>query len=249
LIIFFLHVLLLNFNSFLYIPHSVDFFHFWYLLYFQGPSLPFSIASCYGFLFSSFSWHTVSLRFSLQCLVSPRSPTPATCKEPKTPGTARSEAERSAPPRASSRRSALLPRPPCFRPRPAGQAEGRGLSCPAHRASGPAPPVRRQRVPASSAPPRLRPRPADPAGGAYSSRGPPARMSPPSFRRRPGLSASGPGGAGGLTLLLRLLALPLAAGTDCPCSEPALCRPIRHRPDFEVSAFPCPLVVGAGREV
>lgn len=125
MIIFFLHVLLLNFNSFLYIPHSVDFFHFWYLLYFQGPSLPFSIASCYGFLFSSFSWHTVSLRFSLQCLVSPRSPTPATCKEPKTPGTARSEAERSAPPRASSRRSALLPRPPCFRPRPAGQAAAR----------------------------------------------------------------------------------------------------------------------------
>uniref|UniRef100_A0A2K5CQH7 Di-N-acetylchitobiase n=1 Tax=Aotus nancymaae TaxID=37293 RepID=A0A2K5CQH7_AOTNA len=33
------------------------------------------------------------------------------------------------------------------------------------------------------------------------------------------------------------LALPLVAGTDCPCPEPELCRPIRHRPDFEVFVF------------
>nr|XP_048309606.1 di-N-acetylchitobiase [Myodes glareolus] len=42
----------------------------------------------------------------------------------------------------------------------------------------------------------------------------------------------------GLThlLLLPLLALRLSAG-DCPCSDAALCRPIRHRPDFEVFVF------------
>lgn len=42
--------------------------------------------------------------------------------------------------------------------------------------------------------------------------------------------------------LLRLLLLPLlalsAAGDLCPCQQPAHCLPIRHRPDFEVSAFP-----------
>lgn len=37
-----------------------------------------------------------------------------------------------------------------------------------------------------------------------------------------------------LTLLLLPLLARLAAG-DCPCSEAALCQPIRHRPDFEVS--------------
>ncbi|CAO2600386.1 Ctbs [Lemmus lemmus] len=37
-------------------------------------------------------------------------------------------------------------------------------------------------------------------------------------------------------LLLPLLVLRLSAG-DCPCSDPALCRPIRHRPDFEVFIF------------
>lgn len=42
----------------------------------------------------------------------------------------------------------------------------------------------------------------------------------------------------GLTqlLLLPLLALRLSAG-DCPCSDAALCRPIRHYPDFEVSTL------------
>lgn len=47
-----------------------------------------------------------------------------------------------------------------------------------------------------------------------------------------------------LTLLLLLLLLPLLArlsAGDCPCSEAALCRPIRHHPDFEVSP---PLPVG-----
>ncbi|XP_010345296.1 di-N-acetylchitobiase isoform X1 [Saimiri boliviensis] len=50
------------------------------------------------------------------------------------------------------------------------------------------------------------------------------------------LLARQPRGVLGLALLA-LLALPLAAGTDCPCPEPELCRPIRHRPDFEVFVF------------
>ncbi|XP_055979225.1 di-N-acetylchitobiase [Sorex fumeus] len=54
----------------------------------------------------------------------------------------------------------------------------------------------------------------------------------------------GPGllqGASGLAplLLAVLLALALRAGSgaDCPCQDPALCRPITHHPDFEVFVF------------
>ncbi|XDA70106.1 hypothetical protein R6Z07F_000480 [Ovis aries] len=38
-------------------------------------------------------------------------------------------------------------------------------------------------------------------------------------------------------LLPLLLALPDRARADCPCKVPALCRPITHRPDFEVFVF------------
>uniref|UniRef100_A0A0G2JDI3 Chitobiase n=1 Tax=Mus musculus TaxID=10090 RepID=A0A0G2JDI3_MOUSE len=38
------------------------------------------------------------------------------------------------------------------------------------------------------------------------------------------------------TLLLLPLLARLSAG-DCPCSEAALCQPIRHRPDFEASTL------------
>ncbi|KAK1339864.1 hypothetical protein QTO34_018422 [Cnephaeus nilssonii] len=38
-------------------------------------------------------------------------------------------------------------------------------------------------------------------------------------------------------LLLLLLPPPLGAGADCPCRDPALCRPIRNRPNFEVFVF------------
>ncbi|PNJ72019.1 CTBS isoform 4 [Pongo abelii] len=62
-------------------------------------------------------------------------------------------------------------------------------------------------------------------------------MSRPQLRRWRLLS-SPPRGVPGLALLA-LLALRLAAGTDCPCPEPELCRPIRHHRDFEVSAFLC----------
>ena len=41
-------------------------------------------------------------------------------------------------------------------------------------------------------------------------------------------------------LLPLLLALPDGARADCPCQVPALCRPITHRPDFEVSGIPLP---------
>lgn len=44
-----------------------------------------------------------------------------------------------------------------------------------------------------------------------------------------------------LTLLLLLPLLARLSAEDCPCSEAALCRPIRHHPDFEVSP---PLPVG-----
>ncbi|XP_063480287.1 di-N-acetylchitobiase isoform X1 [Symphalangus syndactylus] len=60
-------------------------------------------------------------------------------------------------------------------------------------------------------------------------------MSRPQLRRW-GLLSSPPRGVPGLALLA-LLALRLAAGTDCPCPEPELCRPIRHHPDFEVFVF------------
>ncbi|PNI31276.1 CTBS isoform 4 [Pan troglodytes] len=62
-------------------------------------------------------------------------------------------------------------------------------------------------------------------------------MSRPQLRRWR-LVSSPPSGVPGLALLA-LLALRLAAGTDCPCQEPELCHPIRHHPDFEVSAFLC----------
>ncbi|XP_053775935.1 di-N-acetylchitobiase [Desmodus rotundus] len=38
-------------------------------------------------------------------------------------------------------------------------------------------------------------------------------------------------------LLLLLLLLPLQAGANCPCQDPALCQPIRNRPNFEVFVF------------
>ncbi|KAF5923604.1 di-N-acetylchitobiase [Diceros bicornis minor] len=38
-------------------------------------------------------------------------------------------------------------------------------------------------------------------------------------------------------LLPLLLALPVWAGANCPCQDPALCRPISHHPDFEVFVF------------
>ncbi|XP_012516582.1 PREDICTED: di-N-acetylchitobiase isoform X1 [Propithecus coquereli] len=60
-------------------------------------------------------------------------------------------------------------------------------------------------------------------------------MSQPQLGRRRPLARQ-PCGAPGLALLA-LLTLPLAAGADCPCPEPELCRPIRHRPDFEVFVF------------
>lgn len=46
-------------------------------------------------------------------------------------------------------------------------------------------------------------------------------------------------------LLLMLMALRLSA-RDCPCSDAALCRPIRHRPDFEVST---PSAPRSGRKI
>nr|XP_001107057.2 di-N-acetylchitobiase [Macaca mulatta] len=50
------------------------------------------------------------------------------------------------------------------------------------------------------------------------------------------LLSNPPRGIRGLALLA-LMALSLAAGTDCPCPEPELCRPIHHHPDFEVFVF------------
>ncbi|XP_006831064.1 PREDICTED: di-N-acetylchitobiase [Chrysochloris asiatica] len=38
-------------------------------------------------------------------------------------------------------------------------------------------------------------------------------------------------------LAVLLLVLPLAATADCPCRDPALCRPISHHPDYEVFVF------------
>ncbi|XP_077882738.1 di-N-acetylchitobiase isoform X2 [Ictidomys tridecemlineatus] len=56
--------------------------------------------------------------------------------------------------------------------------------------------------------------------------------------RRPRLLARAPRGDPRLALLLLLALAPLlAAGTHCPCSEPELCSPIQHRPDFEVFVF------------
>nr|XP_027790890.1 di-N-acetylchitobiase [Marmota flaviventris] len=55
---------------------------------------------------------------------------------------------------------------------------------------------------------------------------------------RPRLLARAPRGYSRLALLLLLALAPLlAAGTHCPCSEPELCSPIQHRPDFEVFVF------------
>ncbi|KAM6217078.1 di-N-acetylchitobiase [Rhynchocyon petersi] len=59
-------------------------------------------------------------------------------------------------------------------------------------------------------------------------------MPRPSLRRSPPLARQ-PRGLPGLALLL--LSLPLAARLDCPCQDPALCRPIRHHPDYEVFVF------------
>uniref|UniRef100_A0A8D2ACQ6 Di-N-acetylchitobiase n=1 Tax=Sciurus vulgaris TaxID=55149 RepID=A0A8D2ACQ6_SCIVU len=54
----------------------------------------------------------------------------------------------------------------------------------------------------------------------------------------PRLLARAPRGDPGLALVLLVALAPLlAAGARCPCQEPALCRPIRHRPDFEVFVF------------
>ncbi|MBW03244.1 Di-N-acetylchitobiase, partial [Eschrichtius robustus] len=49
----------------------------------------------------------------------------------------------------------------------------------------------------------------------------------PSLRGAPGLAP----------LLPLLLALRVGLGADRPCQGPALCRPITHRPDFEVFVF------------
>ncbi|XP_010961628.1 di-N-acetylchitobiase [Camelus bactrianus] len=54
------------------------------------------------------------------------------------------------------------------------------------------------------------------------------RLVVPSQRGAPGLAP---------LLLLLLLALPLAAGANCPCQNPALCNPITHRLNFEVFVF------------
>ncbi|CAK6441290.1 unnamed protein product [Pipistrellus nathusii] len=48
--------------------------------------------------------------------------------------------------------------------------------------------------------------------------------------------SSAPGMAPLLRLLLLLLR-PLGAGADCPCRDPALCQPVRRRPDSEVFVF------------
>ncbi|XP_007524796.2 di-N-acetylchitobiase [Erinaceus europaeus] len=55
----------------------------------------------------------------------------------------------------------------------------------------------------------------------------------------PQLGLFQPGGAPGLARLLPwlLLAVQGLAQADCPCGKPELCRPIRHRPDFEVFVF------------
>nr|KAF6504512.1 chitobiase [Rousettus aegyptiacus] len=48
---------------------------------------------------------------------------------------------------------------------------------------------------------------------------------------------SGAPGIAPLLLLPLLLLLPVPAAANCPCQDPALCQPIRRRPDFEVFAF------------
>ena len=50
----------------------------------------------------------------------------------------------------------------------------------------------------------------------------------PSLRGAPGLAP---------LLLPLLLALRIGLGADRPCQAPALCLPITHRPDFEVSGL------------
>ncbi|XP_039694632.1 di-N-acetylchitobiase [Pteropus medius] len=58
--------------------------------------------------------------------------------------------------------------------------------------------------------------------------------------RRLCLLARPPLSAPGIAVLLLpqlLLLLPVPAAANCPCQDPALCQPIRQRPDFEVFAF------------
>nr|XP_020746956.1 di-N-acetylchitobiase [Odocoileus virginianus texanus] len=62
-----------------------------------------------------------------------------------------------------------------------------------------------------------------------------ARLQPAGSRRLAPLPRRAPRLAP--LLLPLLLALPDGARADCPCQVPALCRPITHRPDFEVFVF------------
>ncbi|ELK06296.1 di-N-acetylchitobiase [Pteropus alecto] len=58
--------------------------------------------------------------------------------------------------------------------------------------------------------------------------------------RRLCLLARPPLSAPGIAVLLLpqlLLLLPVPAAANCPCQDPALCQPIRQRPDFEVFVF------------
>lgn len=96
-------------------------------------------------------------------------------------------------------------------------------------------PEHRPRPPPSlelQAPP-LPARPEEPTGASWW----PTSMSRAGLRLRlelPQLWGSTPGIAPLLSLLLLLL--PLQAGANCPCQDPALCQPIRNHPNFEVSA-------------
>lgn len=54
-------------------------------------------------------------------------------------------------------------------------------------------------------------------------------------------------GMASLLLLPLLLMLPLPAGANCPCQDPALCQPIHHHPDFEVSTSCLPLRLWSSR--
>lgn len=108
----------------------------------------------------------------------------------------------------------------------------------------PAPPLKHR----PSRPWRVSPRPLwpeDPARTARWSRG----MSRPALRRwrllaRPRSSAPG---MASLLLLPLLLMLPLPAGANCPCQDPALCQPIHRHPDFEVRASCLPLQLWSSR--
>ncbi|KAF6108121.1 chitobiase [Phyllostomus discolor] len=63
-------------------------------------------------------------------------------------------------------------------------------------------------------------------------------MSKPSLRLRR-VPTQGWGSTPGIAPLLPLLLLllPLQAGANCPCQDPALCQPIRKHPNFEVFVF------------